>query len=77
MLLKEKDAIIEVQSRRIHELESEVDRLKKERVFLGTKLTLLSYKLSLSDSSATCDRENQASGYQFPSLQDKDQLFYR
>lgn len=58
ILLKEKDVVISAQARRIHDLESEVERLRKERVFLSTKLTLLSYKLSLADAQSG-DREEE------------------
>lgn len=48
--LREKDKIIKLQARRIEVLENEVDKLRKDRDSLSTKVTLLSYKLQLNQS---------------------------
>ena len=44
----EKDRVIKLQAQRIHKLEAEVEKLRKERDALSTKVTLLTYKLQLS-----------------------------
>ena len=48
--LREKDKIIKLQAKRIQVLESEVDKLRKDRDSLSTKVTLLSYKLQLNQN---------------------------
>ena len=46
--LRDKDNVIRLQAQRIHKLEAEVEKLRKERDVLSTKVTLLTYKLQLS-----------------------------
>ncbi len=50
--LREKDKIIRVQAKRIGLLENDVDKLKKERDSLSTKVTLLTYKLQSVEMSS-------------------------
>ena len=49
--IKKKDKLIEEQTSRIEYLENEVEKVRKERDRLSTKVTLLSYKLHLNKSS--------------------------
>ena len=49
--IKQKDKLIEEQISRIEYLENEVEKVRKERDRLSTKVTLLSYKLHLNKSS--------------------------
>ena len=48
-LLREKDRIIKAQAKRIEQLEGDVDKMRKERDVLSTKVTLLTYKLQLTN----------------------------
>ena len=49
--IKQRDKLIEEQNSRIEHLENEVEKVRKERDRLSTKVTLLSYKLHLNKSS--------------------------
>lgn len=49
-IIREKDKIIRAQIKRIEQLESDVEKLRKERDVFSTKVTLLTYKLQLTNS---------------------------
>ena len=55
-IIQEKDRIIRLQNKRIEFVESELEKVKKDRDNLRTKVTLLSYKLQLSNPKFTNDR---------------------
>ena len=50
--LRDKDRIIRIQGERIKVLENEVEKVRKDRDTLSTKVTLLSYKLQMSSQAA-------------------------
>ena len=50
--IQRKDKLIKDQVKKIEHLENEVEKVRKERDRLSTKVTLLSYKLHLNKSSS-------------------------
>ncbi len=50
-ILKAKDTVIREQAKRIEYLENEVEKVRKERDRLSTKVALLSHKLHLNKAS--------------------------
>ena len=48
-IIEEKNRIIRLQNKRIEQVESELEKVKKDRDSLRTKVTLLSYKLQLTN----------------------------
>ena len=50
-IIRERDNVIRTQVQRIEQLESELEKVRKERDIFSTKVTLLTYKLQLNSSS--------------------------
>ena len=57
-ILRDKDRIIKLQAKRIEFLERDVDKLRRERDSLSTKVTLLSYKLQVNGAASCVITDN-------------------